>query len=490
MKSFIQTLKLTEPITPAEKPKTVSNQSQSKQNNANASADKNAFKSMLNKQVQDRQLENQRTQQRQAQNKVDAQQNQKANLTETPEVHRQLIDELATVAPSIKDVQQRSVELASNSNINRNSYSNEDLAIQKTPLETVQLAQNVFQDNGETAKAKIQKELATEFTDAKESLQHQSFAVKEVDLVTQQALAAMQQPVNQMQINPQGAVVQDEGSDSTIDVMLSQKLAADLRKKSMDKADFSKDLNVSLNDDSVVEDALIQTKTDGVSERMTNEKGLGKGQQFAQTFNQQMVQMHTKPRDTSIENQQFKVNHFPLDQAQSQNGLMGQISAQVAGTPSNMANINAQQVAATSQIYTPFDNRAGWNQAVNQRVMYMIGANEQSATLTLNPPDLGPLQVVINVNNEQADTTFFSDDPNVRQALEDGMADLRDKMNEAGITLGQANVNAGQQFQQHKQQDNAQGMASNRSNLTAEAIGNESQQENVRTQNGLVDTFA
>lgn len=122
----------------------------------------------------------------------------------------------------------------------------------------------------------------------------------------------------------------------------------------------------------------------------------------------------------------------------------------------------------------------------------MLGGQEQSATLTLNPPDMGPLQVVIHVHNDQADTTFISDNAEVRQALQDGMDNLRNKMNEAGIQLGQANVNSGgqmqQQFQQAAQQSRAD--ASLGRNDSAPPLEHLSSPKTlVRTSNGLVDTF-
>jgi flagellar hook-length control protein FliK len=38
--------------------------------------------------------------------------------------------------------------------------------------------------------------------------------------------------------------------------------------------------------------------------------------------------------------------------------------------------------------------------------------------MELNPPDLGPLQVVLSVNKDQATAAFSSAAPEVRQALE------------------------------------------------------------------------
>lgn len=100
--------------------------------------------------------------------------------------------------------------------------------------------------------------------------------------------------------------------------------------------------------------------------------------------------------------------------------------------------------ARGSQIPVPF-GQPGWNQAVGQKVVWMAAGGEQTASLTLNPPDLGPVQVIIHVHNNQADTTFLSDQADVRRALEDGMDNLRQMMSESGLQLGQANVRSGQQ---------------------------------------------
>jgi flagellar hook-length control protein FliK len=153
----------------------------------------------------------------------------------------------------------------------------------------------------------------------------------------------------------------------------------------------------------------------------------------------------------------------------------------------------AMKQLGSSNTINAYPGKAGWDQAISQKVVWMLGAQEQSATLTLNPPDMGPLQVVIHVHNDQADTTFISDNAEVRQALQDGMDNLRNKMSESGIQLGQANVNSGgqmqQQFQQasqHKGLGAQQGGDSN----TAPVEMKSGSQRIARVANGLVDTFA
>lgn len=158
--------------------------------------------------------------------------------------------------------------------------------------------------------------------------------------------------------------------------------------------------------------------------------------------------------------------------------------------PVNTA-VTSQQVGSTNSINV-YPGKTGWDQAISQKVVWMVGAGEQSATLTLNPPDLGPLQVVIHVHNDQADTTFISDNAEVRQALQDGLSNLRDKMSESGVQLGQANVSSGEQSQQKFQQAEQQRLSlaqvnSNNSITSAEKSGVAN--TIVRFSNGLVDTF-
>lgn len=161
-------------------------------------------------------------------------------------------------------------------------------------------------------------------------------------------------------------------------------------------------------------------------------------------------------------------------------------------TPAQLnANLPAQQVASANYIQAS-PGKAGWDQAISQKIVWMVGAEQQSATLTLNPPDLGPLQVVIHVHNDQADTTFISDNAEVRQALQDGMDNLRDKMSESGIQLGQANVNSGQQAQQQFQQSmqNRQSSPMAIANTTLGLEKTTQASTLARVSNGLVDTFA
>ena len=161
--------------------------------------------------------------------------------------------------------------------------------------------------------------------------------------------------------------------------------------------------------------------------------------------------------------------------------------------PQQTSNVAAQ--AATAQGTEHIAPRVGtsaWDQAIAQGVVRMVNADQQTAELTLNPPDLGPLKVVLNVSNAQADATFSAAQPEVRQALEAAMPKLRDMLSEAGIQLNQANVNSGAANQ------NGDAYKQARRSSNGQDGGGDGRSENAsiaRVQpanvgRGLVDTFA
>jgi flagellar hook-length control protein FliK len=131
-----------------------------------------------------------------------------------------------------------------------------------------------------------------------------------------------------------------------------------------------------------------------------------------------------------------------------------------------------------------------WNQALGEKIVWMAGAAQQTATLTLNPPNMGPLQVVINLSNDQATANFFSAQPEVRQALEAAFPRLREMMNEAGIELGQATVSSETPQQNERDARQAHGIARLLPGGDDTLGGMQTGQLPIRQSRGLIDTFA
>lgn len=89
-----------------------------------------------------------------------------------------------------------------------------------------------------------------------------------------------------------------------------------------------------------------------------------------------------------------------------------------------------------------------WSQGLEQKVVWMLGRQEQHATLQLNPPQLGPLEIHLHIKDDQATALFVSPHGAVREAIEAAMPRLRDSFQDQGINLSGSclSQNAAEQF--------------------------------------------
>jgi flagellar hook-length control protein FliK len=151
-----------------------------------------------------------------------------------------------------------------------------------------------------------------------------------------------------------------------------------------------------------------------------------------------------------------------------------------------MANAIAPQVGAHD-----------WEDAFSQKVVFLTNAHQQTAELTLNPRDLGPLQVVLQVADNHAHALFVSQHQQVREAVEAALPKLREAMEQGGIGLGSASVTDGFARQSSQQgQEQGSGARGGRSSGRGDAgidvadSGATTVSMPVRRTVGLVDTFA
>lgn len=104
--------------------------------------------------------------------------------------------------------------------------------------------------------------------------------------------------------------------------------------------------------------------------------------------------------------------------------------------------------AAQLRMNTPLTDRS-WGEDLGQKIVWMVASGAQTAELHLNPPLLGPLDVVISVSGDQAAALFASPHASVRLAVEQALPKLREMLADNGITLGNATV--GDQLPENRQ---------------------------------------
>ncbi|WP_246344914.1 flagellar hook-length control protein FliK [endosymbiont of Lamellibrachia barhami] len=136
-------------------------------------------------------------------------------------------------------------------------------------------------------------------------------------------------------------------------------------------------------------------------------------------------------------------------------------------------------------------SQPGWDQAVGERIQWMLGRNIQSAEIKLTPPHMGPMEIRISVQNDQASVSFIAQQPLTREALEAAIPRLRDMLGEANLNL--ANVDVGQHESREASADaNGDGGRGGRGSMTGSTDLPEPGSSDVtrRMSDGLVDDYA
>lgn len=147
----------------------------------------------------------------------------------------------------------------------------------------------------------------------------------------------------------------------------------------------------------------------------------------------------------------------------------------------------------STTIQTPVRS-SGWNHDFGQKIVWLASNEKQSAQITLNPEQMGPIEVSLSVDKGNVSASFTSANAEVREAIETALPRLREMFASAGIELGQTNVSA-ESFRQPTPERDNQGRPSPGTGGTGilaptTAAPAHTGGRAVLQGNGLVDTFA
>ena len=137
--------------------------------------------------------------------------------------------------------------------------------------------------------------------------------------------------------------------------------------------------------------------------------------------------------------------------------LTGLVSTQSGGQGSAIS-----QPTLSLPVQPNMQNPA-WSQVMSSRVVWMAKEGVQQAELRMNPANLGPVEVKLHVQNDQASVTFLAQQGTTREALEQALPRLRESFAESGLQLANAEVGE----QQHQQQEQSE--QANDSHIFAQA---------------------
>jgi flagellar hook-length control protein FliK len=135
-----------------------------------------------------------------------------------------------------------------------------------------------------------------------------------------------------------------------------------------------------------------------------------------------------------------------------------------------------------------------WASEFGQKLLWFASNEKQLAQLTLHPPQLGSIEITLNLDKDSAKAHFVSPSADVRGAIETAAPRLREMFASAGIELGQVSVGSeslqqqpgGRQEPSHRPRplaDNAILGIASAGDLPGQSFAN-------RRGQGLIDVFA
>lgn len=175
---------------------------------------------------------------------------------------------------------------------------------------------------------------------------------------------------------------------------------------------------------------------------------------------QQLMQMGTGSKESTLF--ESALNHQLADEPAAQPGTSSSLN-NMLNSAGLAAGMTAKADAVPGQTPAPLNvppQHPGWNQSVGDRLQWMIGQNLQTAEIRLDPPELGSMEVRIQIHKDNASIVFSAPNPQVRDALEAAIPRLREMMDQIGLSLGDVNVS--QESFTQKQQDDDSGAATGR----------------------------
>jgi len=101
---------------------------------------------------------------------------------------------------------------------------------------------------------------------------------------------------------------------------------------------------------------------------------------------------------------------------------------------------------------------ADWFDELGHGLHWLVGEGESEARLRLNPAELGMLEVQVRITERGTEVHFMAPHPQAREALEQGLARLRESLEQQGLQLADASVSDGRS-QQGRQEERAQAYA-------------------------------
>lgn len=176
------------------------------------------------------------------------------------------------------------------------------------------------------------------------------------------------------------------------------------------------------------------------------------------------------------------LNLMTQTQASAQHAIAGLVN-QTESVMQENSQLRAE-ASKTQQAFEGFDkavniHKSDGQQQLGEKIRWMVNARNTMAEIRLDPPELGSMQVRVNVAGDAASVSFVVQSQQAKEALADAMPKLRDMLSEQGIELGDAQVRK----DNSSGQDNGQQLA--RDSHQGQGAGNRGENDGLDDTDGM-----
>merc|ERR1712000_191194 len=142
------------------------------------------------------------------------------------------------------------------------------------------------------------------------------------------------------------------------------------------------------------------------------------------------------------------LNLMTQSQASAQHAIAGLVNPTESVIQEN-SQLRAE-ASKTQQQFEGFDkavniHKSDGQQQLGEKIRWMVNARNTMAEIRLDPPELGSMQVRVNVSGDAATVNFVVQSAQARDALAQAEPRLREMLAEQGINLGESFVSQQQQ---------------------------------------------
>ncbi|MFD2632053.1 flagellar hook-length control protein FliK [Idiomarina piscisalsi] len=149
-------------------------------------------------------------------------------------------------------------------------------------------------------------------------------------------------------------------------------------------------------------------------------------------------ELATKTAENAQVNQAFRNTVDALSDAGAAKAIQGQMVSTAQGT---VAASESSQANTLQALQRPLDlQQTEASQKLQERINIMMSKNIQRADIRLDPPELGNVQIRVNVSGEQTTVQFQVQNAQAREAIESAMPRLREMMEQQGLNLADTQV--------------------------------------------------